>query len=630
MTSFINDNGDELDYDGGDFRLTKQIINLFDLSIKANVSTNFKIPGTAKNRDILNLFGFNQVGGNQLVSQEINLIRNGNKSDRGSIVIIDDDTQEIECFFASGNFRWFSNFNFICNEIRTTRWDVGWSTYWINLRASATEGIIFPFIDWAFNNEKYNKNFGLTQLQIGDGTLGAGTGADQSSCVPEFYPCLYVHTLLTELSNHAGVKITGTLLTDQHYRSIILTPPGSEFVDPITNDPVYVPSTFIVINQAAFGGVNGVPRIKPETIAPKMKAIDFIKWLTVSFGCVVSFDNDGLTLSLDIVAKLKKDEAEDWSEYYKSHVLQYSDIKKNNLISLPNPDDDLLKEYNTGNTIPYGELNIESERDTISEKTLYKSPFPAVHDKVGTTQLKWAVPYVPFVKLSDGECLTYTSITDEGVGVGDDYRRVSFNGTGFPFPGGTSDNLIVRIVDDNGLYDGYHTGGGLSSSTVYRTDLQFLGTSTGKIYIQQATKTTQQYALVCVPGVSPSAISKEIAFRLASGNVSTIATAYYSKPYTPYSALNAYNKSFSVGEINLPFYNDITLREAYLIPLENSITKANPRTRMLLPEVTFYNFRGNKLIYLNVGELNGYFIVQKIEYYEDSTSEVNVYLSAYE
>jgi hypothetical protein len=51
---------------------------------------------------------------------------------------------------------------------------------------------------------------------------------------------------------------------------------------------------------------------------------------------------------------------------------------------------------------------------------------------------------------------------------------------------------------------------------------------------------------------------------------------------------------------------------------------------MLIPVDVFARFNGSKLIYLNTGTLNGYFVVQKIEHYRDSMAEVLVYISNFE
>ena len=50
MTSFVDDNGNYLDYSGEDFGITKQAATWFDFKIKGDVSVDFKIPFTAKNK----------------------------------------------------------------------------------------------------------------------------------------------------------------------------------------------------------------------------------------------------------------------------------------------------------------------------------------------------------------------------------------------------------------------------------------------------------------------------------------------------------------------------------------------------------------------------------------------------
>jgi hypothetical protein len=461
--------------------------------------------------------------------------------------------------------------------------------------------------------------------------VGDGGQDSVDDYIPETYPCLYVHTLVNELANHSQVNITGTLLSDGLFRQLILTPPGANFKDPTTRDQVFLGSANDITGSELIP-TNGI-LIKPEMIAPIMKAIDFIKWLSVTFGCIVSFDEAKNTISLDILARFNKADAEDWTAYYKSHTEEYKDIKRNNNIFYKDSDDEDISDYNEVNSTKFGCINIQSDRDDISERTLYTAPFPAVLDKVGTSNLKLATPYIPFVTLSDENGYRYTSVTDGGAGAGTDpdNRRLQFNGTGFPFNGLNTQNNVVRIVDDSGLYNGFHVGDPIatSSSTIYKTKGRFLGNSTGTIYIQSAQKNNNQFVLVAVPDIIPSDISMAGDF-FQGATLTTIATAYFSKPYTPYSTLNAFNKGLSFDEINITGYNDISLSEAYLRPIFGALVSPTIRSKMLIPVDVFARFNGSKLIYLNTGTLNGYFVVQKIEHYRDSMAEVLVYISNFE
>lgn len=637
MTSFVDDNGNELQYEGKDFALTKQVVSLFDLTIRANTSVNITIPATAVNRGILNFYRFNQQNGKQLVSQTFNLIRNGNKIDRGSIILISDDGDELTVFFASGNFKWFGSLDFKCNEIRTTRWDVRWSNYYIINRYNATEGIIFPFIDWNYRHEKYNKQISLFLKRVGNGSLSNLSNID--SYIPETYPCLYIHTLLSEIANHSQVNISGTLLDDVFFKKLIITPAGPKFTDPTTGTPVFrLAATglpFDVTNTV--GDVTAGPLIKPEMIAPSMKAIDFIKCLSAMFGCIVSFDETKNTINIDLLTRLNKSEAEDWSAYYISHEEEYKDIKRNNYIKYNTSDDEDIISYNKLNDIDFGSVNIESGRDDDSERTIYTMPFYPSLDKVGTSVLTMATPYVPFITLSDDEVGEYTSVSDVGdaPGTGTD-RNLEFNGTDLPFDTAFSDNVIVRIVDDNGLYDGFHTGNNnASASTVYRTSGAFFGTSTGKIYTQSAKRNeNKQFILVAVPSVTPADISSSPDFFNGggiSGSLTNIATAYFSKPDIPFaSALNVMKKGLSFGSINMQSYNDFSLKDSYLTPLARGIVQPTLRTKMRIPVDVFAKFNGSKLIYLNTGTLNGYFVVKKIEHYNEDAPDCNVYISIFE
>lgn len=312
MTSFIDNDGNELDYSGKDFAITKQVISFYDFKIVANKSVNVKITNNAHNREVFGYKSDMQIG--SVIRKAFNIYKNGNKADSGFLVITSVDQEDIELFFITGNANWFSLWDFNCNEIVTTKFDVlyqllGPGPYGIRETWKATQGVVFPLVDFSTRGEMHDNQVAI-HMFVGENVSDIGT------TIPEIrglVPCLYIHTLLKLLANHSGTNITGNLFSDQFFLTIIITPDNMERWD--TSD-------LLLENKV----------VKPEHIAPKIKAVAFIKWVAMTFGCLVTFDNEANSISLDMIDKIDKSSAADWSAYYVSHETRIS--KHNNKVSL--------------------------------------------------------------------------------------------------------------------------------------------------------------------------------------------------------------------------------------------------------------------------------------------------------
>lgn len=605
MIYFIDDNGNELDYDGKDFAITRQAFSFYNFKFKGDSSVNIKFPNTTKNKSIFSNYGAQQVAPLSLIT--VNVFKNGNKTDRGQLVILEIDN-EIECFFITGNSSWFKLWSFNCNEIVTTKYDVGfgWSNamYSIEETWGNTDGIIFPVIDWAFGGQQGSEeHFGILNCYVGDGSSFI-TDPDYKY-VHMMMPCLYVHTLLKLLSNHARTTITGTLFEDKFFKSVIITPKG--------------PENF----SYSYGESFGTPRIvKPEHIAPKIKATEFLKWVAASFGCIVTFDNESNSISVDLITRKKKEDAKDWSKYYISHKIEQSKFYDKNLIEYGLNSQADVAEYDAVNTTPFGGLLVDSDKNDNSEQTVYTAPFLTSFDTVGNNTLGFATPNVDFYRFTDGEGYAMTSVTFTAGGA------VQFNGSGFPWVN-SGNEFIVRIECDNNIYSGYWIcTSGTTTSLNPKFGVTFRGNSTGTIYVQSVSYNNSGHrVLSCLTNVSPSTFCKypTIYFPpvLGVSARTSVAYAYFHKALTPYSLLNQYDQGLSYGEVE--GRKDNTLGETYLRPFTNILKNPPVRATMLLPEIEVSGYN-DEYVYINADDLNGYFLVEKIENFKQSDIPVDVYL----
>lgn len=221
MTSFIDDNGNILDYSGEDFAITKQAASWFDFKIKGDVSVDFKVPNTAKNRKALGWYDISQIDSPAFPSTVWNVIRNGNRVLRGTLVVKGSEGDSINLFFLSGNSNWFQLLQLSLKEIDfSDRFNVLMDS--ANTQKSNTEGIIFPLVDWWAKGQHRSTVF----------TQGVNQTQEEGPVFSEWHPCVYMHTVLTELANTAGIKVTGDLTTDPLFRKIIITPTGPDLYWP--------------------------------------------------------------------------------------------------------------------------------------------------------------------------------------------------------------------------------------------------------------------------------------------------------------------------------------------------------------------------------------------------------------
>lgn len=617
MTSFVDDDGNYLDYAGEDFYLTKQIISIFDMDLKGDVSINFTLSGNSLNRKALGYVGIQQTSNPAFSQQAFTVIRNGNNIMKGFIVIQRDLGTELDCFFISGNANWFEVLKFSCRDIRNPDYTVFWDSQTgtgIGLLSGIRSGICFPVIDWWSGGQRFSQYFGNVLLRQ--------AASDVNIQFLDLFPCLFVHTLLEEIAKVADIRLAGSLLTDGTFKNLIVTPGSPDITDPATGFDI-VPNMAGVVTSA------NTSYVTIGAIAPDMKALDLVKWLVVSFGCLATYDIYTKTLTLDLSIKRKKEDAKDWSEYLKSFTVDYDRINQHNYIRSRQGPEKALKAYNENTLLKYGELDIQSLKTDGSEKTLYESPFCSVKDVIGTSNFAFATPDCKLFQLEDGPVYNYTGVTNSA-------GKVRFDGAGFPFGagGGATSGIIVRVVSDlaNHWHDGYHFTDGINGGSAiafYAQSDYLVGAfgDTGKLYTQRITKLTPgPRMLICAPGTDTNMISAKDSIGIGP---TTSPTTYGNVMYAYYSKVkssaypDSFNKALNYGEINLRFYYATSLSESYFNYFKRWVTSPYIRAKFLLPEAVFREFEF-QFVYLNTYKISGYYMVGRIFAYKDSRHEVEV------
>lgn len=243
--TFRDDNGNELEF-GGDFAMTKQAVSFFNFKINGDVSINFTVENNSVNRKVLNYYGPQMTSQVAFTKQPFNRIRNGNILDRGYIVIQDEDGNKLNCFYTSGNSNWLQLLNGLITELdysgvkSTINYETKGDTVVSN--KSRTSGIVFPLVDWLYNYQKGSDD--RWELLVKDSKVDETTAMLLSNYYNEFYPCFYLKSLVNEISNQNGIKITGNITDDAIYNSIILPPSNGELKRPYDYGAKCVGSTF--------------------------------------------------------------------------------------------------------------------------------------------------------------------------------------------------------------------------------------------------------------------------------------------------------------------------------------------------------------------------------------------------
>lgn len=736
MTQFVNDSGEYLDFIG-DVGLTKQAANFFEFKIKGDVSVSLKLPNNSVNRKALGFYGAQQISSPAFSRVPFSMVKDGNIISKGNIVIQDAD-DEISCFYISGNSNWFQSFQFNLKEIQ---FDDKYTVLTTDLddRKSATDGIIFPLVDWWANGKRGAERY----LSVRNYPSPEAWG------LMEIHPCLYLHTIVSEMSRHAGFVISGDLMTDALYKKIIITPTGPDYYVPDTlinrnwiriaanqgviynfaSDPQVVqlgsfidggdqfqysgspnysftatvtgtykvdieiavlPSgaydIFLYKNGVSFAtvstgnvdfksltkyvnlragdflqlyvdnaaaanyrmnGANGkrtTMQIKlekkigvtsdfnflsdsdgyvvPSGIVPDMKAVDLIKFLATFFGCVVTFDEYSRTISLNKLTNFKKEEAENWSDYFVSSREEYkTGAARLNYIQTPDAPEEQILAYNEQSNVSYGGGTIETDFDAKEENTLFELPFSGSWDEQNQSQSGMFWPYIKFYELELIESVAYSGVATAGGGLFSQFTA--------SFQDAVDLSSTVFFVNSaSGEYTGFYPGYAMATATTNpQLFIHFGSTDTGTIVAYKLSKTDgPNRMLICNAGQAITAVGgvTDIALyrnQTLLDTLTTIPVSWYDKQIIGSVPIDSDAESLAINSFRPHSH---TISERYFGPIKNVFNNPKIEAQFRLPLAVFQNFDFTSYIYVKTKDLTGYFLVQKIENYKDGVTPVKV------
>jgi hypothetical protein len=168
---------------------------------QGDISYDFEVEATAKNKGIFELYSINQSG--KII---YSLIPATLESDNGQAVyfghirVQSKKKRIIHCYFFSGNANWFNLLNFKIRDVDYfDSLDVDHTYAELAIRETAASGIFFP----VFN------------------TGALTTRSYRYWLIDEAQPFVYVHSIILALFNRTGLKLAGGILNEWRYTHAI-------------------------------------------------------------------------------------------------------------------------------------------------------------------------------------------------------------------------------------------------------------------------------------------------------------------------------------------------------------------------------------------------------------------------
>lgn len=264
--------------------LFKRTISFIDWAIRGDFSTTFSVPNDSETRKALGYYSLNQV--NRPTSKVFRFYFDGTSVADGRVFIQGVGTT-FDLFFMSGNSNWLNQITGSIRDIDLSEFDVDFTAPNVISRMSATEGIIFPLIDWCYNYRKLSNHFLVKPI----------TGVSVDTFY-DFYPCFYQHTILERLFDSYGIRLKGNLIDNVQYKDIVVTPEvvrSAAYISPLNGLESMISKQYIdqTLDNSAIGGYTPIEFVSGS------------RWFSSSSnGLVATFDTTDLTLTYTVTARL--------------------------------------------------------------------------------------------------------------------------------------------------------------------------------------------------------------------------------------------------------------------------------------------------------------------------------------
>lgn len=264
-----------------DVQLFKRVVLFTGFSIAGDFSSDFEVANNSETRSILSIYGINQI--DKLIQKPFHFFIDGNRVSDGRVFIRGvGDT--IDLFYVAGNGNWMNQVTGSLKDVDLSDFNVAFNAPTIISRMTATEGVIFPVMDWCYNYRKLSNQFMVSPI--------SGISIDTFY---DFYACFHVKTILKRLINSYGYILAGNLLDDVIYNSLIITP--EEIQSAAYSSAINTVETMQTKQYIAehFSSLLGNP----------LEFVSGSRWFSSgSNGLVASIDTTDLTLTYTVVLRL--------------------------------------------------------------------------------------------------------------------------------------------------------------------------------------------------------------------------------------------------------------------------------------------------------------------------------------
>ena len=199
--------------------ITYQSANLYDLNLRGGHFTNkFKIPLTSRNKSVLeNAHIVNSDTGMPYQQNTCTIVMDGVEVlSEGYITIESTTDDEIILSVLSGSSDFFSLVsNANLNDLDFSEYAHDYITDDVvsYIEGGITSGLIYPLANWNDGDGNINNEYGYVSPNIGDAWWLLGN----------MLPAVYVSTLFEKIADYTGWSITGDLLNDSFFNSLVFT-----------------------------------------------------------------------------------------------------------------------------------------------------------------------------------------------------------------------------------------------------------------------------------------------------------------------------------------------------------------------------------------------------------------------
>lgn len=202
----------------------KRTISFITWAIRGDFSTDFSLPNDSELRKVIGYISINQSS--QVINKTMTLYNNGNMIAVGRLFVKTVGT-EVDLFFISGNSNWINRIVGSIRDMDFSDFDMSVNGPAVDALKGATDGIIFPVMDWGYNFQKIGNYF-----RVGHAPGGIG------SKFVELYPVIYQRTIFERIFEQYNLHVDGSLMDDVLFNKMAITPdqiPGEQYIAPLSS-----------------------------------------------------------------------------------------------------------------------------------------------------------------------------------------------------------------------------------------------------------------------------------------------------------------------------------------------------------------------------------------------------------